>query len=201
MPLTTLLIDLDGVLRTWPDDYDSIERQHNLPTGSLNQTAFEAGLLERVVTGKIKDSEWRDTVVESLTALHPMCLAKEAVATWSKPAGSLNHEVVELVTEIRKTLKVGLVTNATDRLAFDLNALGLQNTFDFIVNSSEIGFMKPRVEFYQRALSIAKAEPSETIFVDDTIGNVSAAIELGIKSHRFGTVSAFKAFVASLGLV
>ena len=156
---TTLLIDLDGVLRLWPKDYSALEHAHDLPAGSIGRTAFEPVLLGQVITGRITDDAWRTEVKNRLRAAHPSCRADEAVIAWSEPAGEVHCEVLSLIVRAREHCKLGLVTNATDRLRNDLKRMSLTEHFDFVVNSSEMGVAKPSLEVFARALAMAGARP------------------------------------------
>ncbi len=197
---STLLIDLDGVLRLWPTEYSALELLHNLPAGSIARTAFEPTLLEEAITGRLTDQQWRSEVGLRLSARFPGSRAEDAVAAWSRPIGQVQQEVLRLVINAREHCTVGLVTNATSRLPNDLEGLGLSEHFDFVVNSSEIGFAKPSPEIFRRALDIAGAQPLEALFIDDTPSNVAAAGELGILTHHFTSVTGLSTLMQSLGL-
>jgi len=47
---------------------------------------------------------------------------------------------------------VVLTTNATSRLTSDLNCLAVTDYFDRVVNSSEIGCIKPEPEYFLHAI-------------------------------------------------
>jgi putative hydrolase of the HAD superfamily len=201
VPHSTVLIDLDGVLRTWPTDYSKLEAAHGLPAESIPRTAFESELLEQVITGQITDHDWRDEVANRLASANPTSRAKEAVAAWSEPVGEVNREVLCLIIEARRTCRIGLITNATDRLQIDLAALGLPEHLDFIVNSSEVGFAKPSSEIFKYALSVAGTRPEEAVFIDDTLSNITVASAMGITAHHFGSARDLRAFMKSTGLL
>jgi putative hydrolase of the HAD superfamily len=200
VPPSTLLIDLDGVLRLWPKDDFALEQAQHLPAGSISRTAFDPVLLERAISGRITDQEWRSEVAKKLTASYPSSRAEHAVAAWSKPIGSVHYDVLRVVIQARRYCRVGLVTNATDRLPRDLVGLGLAEHLDFVVNSSDVGFAKPNAEIFRHALAIAGAQPAETLFVDDTLENVSAATELGIHAHHFTSSANFGKFMQAFGI-
>ncbi len=195
MPLTTLLLDLDGVLRVWPKEYSGLEQAHDLPPGSIGKTAFDRELINQAVTGRISDPQWRLEVSRRLSMAYPSSRVEQAVAAWSKHVGSLHQDVLRLVVEARELCRVGLITNATSRLREDLEALGLAERLDFVVNSSEVGFAKPSPQIFARALAIAGATAPDTMFVDDTAANVSAAAALGMHAHHFTSVPGLRAFL------
>ena len=200
MPPTALFLDLDGVLRLWPKDYTVLEAEYNLPPGSLAAAAFESSLLQQVITGRLSDKQWRTEVGNRLSALFPSSRAREAVGAWSAPAGSVHREILHLTTQARQVCRIGLITNATDRLPQDLAALGLTEHLDLVVNSSAVGFAKPHPEIFRYALSLASAEPSQAAFVDDMLSNVSAARALGIRAHHFTSIGGLLEFMHAIGL-
>lgn len=81
--------------------------------------------------------------------------------------------------------KVILATNATTRLNQDLKNQGLDNMFDGILNSSELGCAKPSRRFFNQALDKLGIGVDEVIYIDDSIKNVQSARQLGIRSHHY----------------
>ena len=182
----TLFIDLDGVLRIWPEDDGDLEERYGLPIGSIRQVAFEATLLQSAITGSISDEVWRHQVTATLQRLYPKGQVLEAVQAWSAPVGSINLPVYNfLCEEVVGKLSIYLVTNATTRLPTDLSLLGIAHLFDGIINSSDVGAAKPDPIIFHRALSIADTTAKRTLFIDDSLPNVEAVRELGIRSVHF----------------
>ncbi|MGO1001185.1 HAD family hydrolase [Lysobacter sp. CA196] len=180
-----LLLDFDGVLRQWPDCDDAIEIAHGLPVGSLRRIAFVPALLDQALAGRITDEQWREQVAERLRATYPGSAAEAAVGQWSQPCGQLDTEVMALLDACRPDLRLVLVSNATTRLARDLQTLGLSERFDAVVNSSELGMIKPEPEIFRAAFARAGVEARQALFVDDDADNVAAAVELGAHGLRY----------------
>ncbi len=57
--------------------------------------------------------------------------------------------------------------------------------FDGIVVSSRIQMVKPEYQIYEYLLNLYQLDPVETVFIDDTQENLSAASSLGIQTVRF----------------
>lgn len=193
-----LLIDLDGVIRRWNQHETEIEAAHGLPTGSIRATAFAPERLLPAITGAISDAAWRRDVVAAL-AEYPG--AAQAISAWSRPSGDLDVQTLALLDRCAPHLKVVLVTNATSRLSDDLRALGIDNHFHAIINSSEIGAAKPDKRVYLAALRAAEANPEQALFVDDSAVNVEAAAALGITSHCFRNHTGLERFLADAGVL
>ena len=163
----------------------ALEHSHGLPDGSVRQTAFEAELLRKAITGRISDDAWRMEVLNQLQRSHPGSNARAAVKAWSVSTGVVNPAVLSVVRQARKQVKVVLVTNATSRLQSDLTALGLLGEFDAVVNSSVVGAVKPDELIYRAALRSAGAAPEQALLVDDSKANVEAARRFGIRALHY----------------
>ena len=57
-------------------------------------------------------------------------------------------------------------------------------SFEDIIESKEVGVRKPSDEFYELALTITKAIPEKTIFLDDLGINLKPAKLLCVARHR-----------------
>lgn len=200
--LKALLLDLDGVLRVWrADNAAYAEQATGLPAGAILEAAFTDELLQAVIRGCVTDEAWRQQIVAKLRASFPKVDARQAVKLWSASPGEIDSETLELARVCRRRITVVLVTNATSRLTADLEQLGVVGEFDHIVNSSDVGFSKPRAELYQAALQKAGVAPHEAYFVDDSAENVAAARELGIAGHVFDHPDGLRRALTGVGLL
>ena len=170
--IDVVLFDFDGVVRRFPRNAEWHDQ--------IAPVAFDPGLLDQAVTGKITDEEWRAEVLRRIGED-----GAAAVAAWSASAGEVNQAVLELVREARKHVPVGLLTNGTTRLAADLERLGITNEFDQIFNSCELGVAKPDLAVYEMVCAKLGVEPASVFFVDDSPGHVDAAREAGLQAVLF----------------
>ncbi|MEI9913827.1 MAG: HAD-IA family hydrolase [Candidatus Saccharibacteria bacterium] len=87
----------------------------------------------------------------------------------------------ELIRQLHKYYRVGLLTNIMPGF---LSALRRSTKvpdieYDAIIDSSEVGLIKPEAKMYQLAQQKAGVDPSEILLVDDTRSNVIAAEKAG----------------------
>lgn len=75
--------------------------------------------------------------------------------------------VPTLATLKGRGLRLGLISNFAWRLPELVDALGLATFFDLILTSARVGFRKPRLEIFARALAEAGARPSQALYVGD----------------------------------
>lgn len=200
MPQRALLIDFDGVLRHWPAD-DVLETAHGLPSGSILRSAFEPARQRALVTGRLSDADWRREIATQLQGTHAEADVAGAIARWSDGAGQIDQAMLALVQQRTSGWGLVLVTNASSRLRADLTRLGLDGSFDVIVNSSEIGAAKPDAAFFHTALQMAGCGVADAVFVDDSLGNVQAARALGLRAHRHAAFESTRRFLLACGIV
>jgi putative hydrolase of the HAD superfamily len=197
-----LLLDLDGVLRRWdPGIMSTAEAKAGLPSGTLAETAFgDCALLLDAVTGIVSDEEWRREITRRLSGSFGAAAAV-AVASWSEPAGAVDQDVLTLLRAARARVQVALFSNATSRLPRDLEALGLIEEVDTVVNSSDLGLAKPEPAAFRAAARVCGRAPRECLFVDDTAANVAGARSVGMAAHVFTSASDLRDLLITVGLV
>lgn len=167
-----LLLDLDGVLRSFPPMPPEIAR-----------VAFEPSLLRRAVTGEISDEQWR----------------REVGPGFAATSGEVITEALALVRAARRQCFVALLSNATTRLETDLALLGLDVEFDAIFNSSRLGLAKPDPAIYRRVL--AELGYATGVFCDDDAENAAAALEAGLDGVHVPDTAALRTALAVRGLI
>ena len=197
-----ILTDLDGVIRIWsPEIHWNAERATGLPEEAIPKAAFSDDLLPLVITGKISDDEWRRRIADQLSQDFPEANAERAVELWSASPGEVNLEVLEILRACRKKAKLVLISNATSRLLSDLRRLDIVEDFDYIINSSEVGYAKPDPNIYFAALNTVEATPEQALFIDDNAGHVAAAMRLGIAGHTYAGADSLRQKLNHLGLL
>lgn len=98
--------------------------------------------------------------------------------------GGTRDSLIDRTREIREQgFKTALVTNnfAEVREAWR-KMLPVDELFDVIVDSSEVGMRKPDPAIFEHALELLDAKAEHSIFLDDFEGNLVAARALGMTS-------------------
>lgn len=93
-------------------------------------------------------------------------------------------ELVDRVRSLRdKNIRTALVTNNVKEFRQAWRSmLPVDELFDVVVDSSEVGIRKPDPRIFQLALERLGITADEAIFLDDYAGNLQAAEALGIRS-------------------
>jgi putative hydrolase of the HAD superfamily len=64
--------------------------------------------------------------------------------------------------------------------------------FDKWILSYEVGFKKPAIEIFQKAIEWASVEPQKILFIDDMKKHVDVAVSLGMQGIHFISASQLK---------
>jgi putative hydrolase of the HAD superfamily len=98
--------------------------------------------------------------------------------------GGLREELVDYVGTIREAgLATGIITNNVAEFREHWRGmLPVDELFDFVVDSSEVGMRKPNPAIFRKALEIGGLAPEHVIFLDDYEGNIIAADALNMRS-------------------
>ncbi|HEY8316316.1 MAG TPA: HAD family hydrolase [Gaiellaceae bacterium] len=199
--LAAVLFDWGDTLMQWAPEPDLLDAGHAAGLHALGREPvpgltdrfrnaylaafFEPGVIEEVeypaqvrrLLGEFGIEVGDDELAAFLEAEH---------AAWA-PARQLATTTHALLEALRgRGLKLGLVSNAFDPpelLHRDLAQLGIAERLDVALFSSEVGRRKPDPEIFRRALGALAVEPSQTLFVGDTLGSdIAGAAALGMRT-------------------
>ena len=125
----------------------------------------------------------------------------------------LLNEVPRFLTPIEETIELIRTLAATESRLFVLSNMhiasiaylgeqhGFWHLFDGVVISSRIQMVKPEREIFRHLLTEYRLEPAETIFIDDTRENLTAASLFGIQTIRFVDPSQCRQALLDLGCI
>jgi putative hydrolase of the HAD superfamily len=185
---TALLIDLDGVLRSYDLRVPGpLETANGLDEGEILAIASDPALLIPAILGRVSRAGWlTDIAVALADRVGGLDTAEKLVADWDTYRGEIVPEVLDTIEFLRASgVPVALCTNATDDLRDDLERFGLSDAFDAVVSSAEIGSVKPMPEFYRAACDAVDTDPALCLLVDDTERNIAGARAAGLLGYRY----------------
>jgi epoxide hydrolase-like predicted phosphatase len=98
----------------------------------------------------------------------------------------LDEKLIDHVQSLKKTYKVGLLSNAWMNIRKNLSAWhGFVDVFDVSIFSSEVGLRKPDERIFRMILDRLGVEAQEAVFIDDFAENIAGADKLGIHTIQF----------------
>ena len=105
----------------------------------------------------------------------------------------IDNNLIDLIKDLKKKYKIGLLSSASSEFIREIiNKNNLENIFDNIIISSEVGLIKPDPEIYKLSLKNLGVLPEEVIFIDDRQKNIDGAEAVGIKSILYKDLNDLK---------
>ncbi|MEM9130743.1 MAG: HAD-IA family hydrolase [Actinomycetota bacterium] len=195
MATTTLLLDLDGVVRFFDADAQAeVERRHSLEPGRIAAIAVDPELMGPLVIGRLTRAAWVAEIGRRLGDA-------EAAAAWTGVDAHLDHELLAEVDRLRAAgVTVAILTNGTDTVADEVAALDLPRRVDAIFNSAELGVAKPDRRAFAIVCERLGVEPAEVFFTDDSPSKLTGARELGMTAEPYTGLPAFRGHLRACGL-
>jgi epoxide hydrolase-like predicted phosphatase len=145
----------------------------------------------RLERGELTVNEAREEIIAS----HPLPdgqVADPFDLLAGLSGGGVRDEMVTFCRELRgRGLRTGLLTNnAREFEEFWKPLLPLDELFDDVVDSSDVGMRKPDPAIYRLSLERLGVAPGEAVFIDDAPGNVAGAEAVGIDAVLIGHLRA-----------
>jgi putative hydrolase of the HAD superfamily len=199
--IRAVLFDLDGVLRHFdPGHVTRVEADASLPPGTLDAIAFDVSRLAGAVSGRWTFEQWQAAVASELGERFGINGRPIAQRFFGMEASTVDEQVLALVREVRAKVPVGLLTNASSRLAQELDALQLTGEVDVVCNSWELGVAKPDRRVYEIAADRMGCTTAECFFTDDRPINVAGARIAGMTAHHFTGADGLRAALEALAI-
>lgn len=186
MVIKAIIWDLGNVLIDWNPKYvfdklfDDKEKQHHFLSNICNLEWNE----EQDAGRSIKEG------TELLLQKHPEW--KEYILAyyekWEEMLAGPIDEVVSIFEQLKKGghFKMYALTNwSAETFPKALEKYEFLHWFDGRVVSGEEKMRKPAREIYQIVLDRYHLKAAETLFIDDNLRNVNAAVEMGIPTIHF----------------
>jgi HAD superfamily hydrolase (TIGR01509 family) len=198
--IKAVYFDLGGVIVRTEDTHPraSLGASLGLSYEQIAGAVFEGGRdgsAARATRGEISEEQhWRNVV----RALGLPESESEHVREAFFAGDHIDWDIVNFLRGLRKTHKTGLISNAWSGLRPWMARERLDDAFDTLVISAELGIAKPAEGIFRHALEQLGAAPEEAIFVDDALGNVEASRALGMHGVHFRSAEAALAEVKDL---
>lgn len=192
-PVEAVLFDFTGVLTTSPfDALADFERRSDVAPGALQRVLLGdyAGdgdhPWHRIERGEIPFSEYA-AALPALAAAEGIDL--DATGIFGAFSGLVVHEpVVEAIRRLRTTgLRTALVTNNVREYAsLWRDLVPVDELFDVVVESWEVGVRKPNPAIYRLACERLGMAPERAVFLDDQPANADGARAAGLRAILVG---------------
>jgi putative hydrolase of the HAD superfamily len=177
--------DLGGVLVRTEDRTKREDWEHRLGMDprQLDRLIFGGDAGRKAALGEFSvDQVWESVRQElDLSQDEAQQLARDF---WQ--GDDLDIGLVNYIRGLRAQFLTGLISNAWLELRDMLeNHWHIDDAFDDLVISAEVGLVKPDLAIYNLALERLNVEADHAIFVDDFTQNIAAATDIGMHAVHF----------------
>jgi putative hydrolase of the HAD superfamily len=200
IPITTLFLDIGGVLLT--DGWDHHARKRAAKNFKLDLAEMEDRHLLTFDTyeeGKLTLKEYLGRVVFYQKRPFTRAQFRRFMFAQSEPY----PEMIELVArlKVRHRLKVVVVSNEARELnAYRIRKFRLDSFVDFFVSSCFVHVRKPDAEIFRLALDMAQVPARQVLYIDNTPMFVQIAKDMGIRGICHTSYSTTRAKLSAFGL-
>lgn len=178
--IRALVFDCFGVLY-----WDDLNRLYNLVSSSEFENLND--IIHACDHGYISRQDFLEQVAELAG------ISVAAVAAVMHDKHRRNEPMIERVRELKRTYKIGLLTNMGPGTLDEIfDETERNELFDTVVVSSEVGMIKPSRDIFELTSEQLGVPADQTIFIDDRPVNVDGAERTGMQTILFTTNSQFE---------
>ena len=181
-----ILFDIGGVLVDWHMSWiiSEISKRFQLSENLVGE-AFSTHL-HLLDTGKIDEKIFWEKIANNLDSISLKENTESLWNTYFRQKAKPNRDIIHLAEAISKrSYKMGIISNIekiTHKVVDDWKVL---DCFEYKFMSYQIGLSKPDIRIYDYVIKRIPFEPTQIIFIDDKISNVTAAKVSGINAIHF----------------
>ena len=184
MTIRAIFFDLGGVIvRTeYQSPRERLAERLGMEYDDLNRIVFDSETGYQASIGAITSLQHWEAVMkrlkrssEEMAAIRDEFFAGDVV----------DREILNFLRSVRGTYKTGLISNAWSDLRDYIVREKMEDAFDHIIISAEVGVAKPEAKIFQIALEQAGVSPEEAVFVDDFYVNIEGCEKVGMKGIHF----------------
>jgi putative hydrolase of the HAD superfamily len=180
-----IFFDIGGVLGS--NGWDREERAQAVRQFDLSAEDFQ-WRHEEVVgeweEGRISIDEYLDIAV----FYKERSFTRQAFIDFMYSRSLPNEQSIQIARALCADPRFTLMTLNNESEALNIHRIetfGISQIFEAFISSCWLGVRKPIRKFYNRALGIAHAEPSTSLFIDDRQQNLTPATTLGMNVILF----------------
>ena len=200
VPITTLFVDIGGVLLT--NGWDHHARRRAATHFNLNYAEMEDRHVLNFAAheeGRVTFQEYLNRVVFYKKRSFTRAQFRAFMFAQSKPY----TKMIEMVRNLkaRYGLRIAVVSNESREVnAYRIRKFKLGGFVDTFISSCFVHARKPDVEMFRLALDVAQAPPRHVLYIENTPMFVQIAESLGIRSILHTDYKSTRAKLASFGL-
>jgi putative hydrolase of the HAD superfamily len=186
--IKNIIFDLGGVLLNINPllSLNEFANLSGMDAGVLRNRLANEKIFEKFDTGSLSPEKFRSELCRIMNCSLP---DSEIDRAWNILLLDFPLQRVQLLQQLNKNYRVFLLSNTNiihyqyyTREFYEKYNFPMTDLFDTLFLSYEIGIHKPDAGIYKYVIKNGGLEPSESIFIDDSLINIEAAELQGIKS-------------------
>jgi putative hydrolase of the HAD superfamily len=187
--LKAILFDFGGVFTDSPfHAFTAYGETHGLSNEQVTDIVFGGYSNDndhpwhQVERGEISLEQARDDILTLGQQQNMHIDIWEVFMAMAKNGGGLRQDLVDYLPKIRAAgFVTGIITNNVIEFREHWRGMfAVNELFDFVIDSSEVGLRKPNPAIFNKALEMGGLSADEVLFLDDYVGNITAAKALNI---------------------
>lgn len=186
MTVRAVFFDFGGVIvRTeYQAPREHLAERLNMTYEDLSKLVFESETSRQASIGQMTTEGHWSAVVRRLSrpAAEEHSIREEFFA-----GDVLDRSLIDFIRSLRPQCRTALLSNAWPDTREYLVQHKVDDAFDALIISAEIGLMKPDARIFQAGLQQLQVSADQAAFIDDTGANVEAARALGMHAILFKT--------------
>lgn len=184
-----IIFDIGGVL--WRSSgfrmSDKWLARTGLDVETFDQIVFASEWGEQALVGEITEAQQWQNIGRKLN-LSPADTQEMMDDSWT---GRWDTELLDYIRTLKPHYKLGILSDASHGTRERIQEWVNEALFEVIVISAEEGIRKPQPQIYQSTLDRLGVEASAAIFIDDRVGNVEGARQLGMQAILYTEFAPF----------
>lgn len=193
MDIKAVLWDFGGVILSSPfDAFNRFEEQYGLPSDfirTVNATDPDANAWARLERSELTHEEFDKAFAEESARLGHEVRGSDVLALL---AGKVRPEMVRALDKVIEAgYRTACLTNnvtKTDQIDPTANERAdvaeVFAKFEFVIESSKVGYRKPEPKFYTTACEMLGVQPTECVYLDDLGINLKPAKAMGMQTIK-----------------
>jgi putative hydrolase of the HAD superfamily len=200
LPITTLFLDIGGVLLT--NGWDHGIRQHAADKFGLDYAEMNERhhlTFDTYEEGKLSLDEYLNRVV----FYQQRSFSREEFKAFMYAQSQPFEPMIELMRRLKMEyrLHVAAVSNEGRELTtYRVQQFKLGTLIDFFISSCFVHYRKPDTDLYRIALDIAQVNPSQVVYIDDRPMFVEVAQSLEIRGIIHTDIKTTQKELETMGL-
>ena len=188
MSIRAVFFDLGGVIvRTeYQTPREQLAERLGMEYDDLNRIVFDSETGHQASIGAITSVQHWEAVMKRLKRPYE---EMSAIRDEFYAGDIIDRQILDFLRSLRGKYKTGLISNAWGDLRDYLVREKMDDAFDHLIISAEVGVAKPEAKIFQMALKQAEVSPNEAVFVDDFHVNIEGCEKVGIKGIHFKDAS------------